>query len=103
MSKFTRPFMNKHPLRKEGIKLNEKEAAKSFVSNTFKKADEQSGFSKGIEENKQWAKDNPGKATAAALITAAKWSPWGFTKYKQAANIGLNLIKGGVKHAKKLF
>ena len=103
MSKFTRPFMDKHPLKQQGIGLNEKEAVRSFASNTFKKLDTQSGFSKGIEENKQWAKDNPGKAALAIGTTAVKWSPWGFTKYKQLGNLGLNLVKKGAKHIKKLF
>ena len=106
MSKFSSGFISKNPINNGGISIKhstEGDAVKSFVSNTFKKGDEKLGFSKSVQENQQWVKDNPWKATATALLTTAKWSPWGFTKYKQLGNIGLNLIKQGVKHVKKLL
>ena len=96
MSKFSGMFTSKNPINYGGVSVKvptEEEAAKSFASNTFKQLDKQSGFSKGIEENKQWAKDNPGKAALAIGTTAVKWSPWGFKKYKQAFDIGKKIIK----------
>ena len=114
MSKFSSGFISKNPINNGGISIKhstEEEAVKSFVSNTFKKGDEKLGFSKDIienlhrpyKENKKWVKDNPWKAAGVGILTAAKWSPWGFAKYKQIGNIGLNLIKQGVKHVKKLL
>jgi hypothetical protein len=96
MSKFSGGFISKNPINNGGISIEhstEKEAVKSFVFNTFKKANEKSGFSKGIEENKKWVKDNPWKAAGVGILTAAKWSPWGFKKYFQGGKVAINLIK----------
>ena len=96
MNKFSSGFISKNPINNGGVSIKvptEEEAAREAFIDPFKKLDKKSGFSKGVEENKQWAKDNPGKAIGLGLFTVAKWSPWGFKKYYQGGKLAVDLIK----------
>jgi len=102
MSRFTRPFMDKYPLKQHGINIKETSegnAVKSFISNSFKKGDDKLKFSKTIGENKTWAKENPKTAAAYGAFTIAKWVlPYG--KVFKAGKVGIGLAKESLK---KLF